>query len=333
MVRALSSLRGSGFILTADGLGGTNYHVLKRAAEAFAECCNGRKFYIASVEGADLDKDLMVFQMLELGTQRKPEGLPHVTLGSWKDVSVGDKVIAVGSPEGLSNSVSDGILSAVRESDSVHYLQITAPISPGSSGGPVLNAAGQMVGVATFQLQEGQNLNFAGAADHILPLLDQHLQASVSDFHSVVSKAQHGQPTADVDQAVPPPGPANRLRGQFAGTVYNKSASLSAEFAVIVRDDDGSLSGCMLVAQPLFGSGPLAGAINDSDVWFSVSSAIGTISFSGKRTGESISGEYIVSRNDGRAEEGTFALNKFKGKALPRNFDPASCPTDAEVNR
>jgi S1-C subfamily serine protease len=68
--------QGSGFILTTDGLAGSNYHVLKGAAEAFAECCNGRKFDVASIEGAHLDKDLVVFQLFEPGTRRKPERLP-----------------------------------------------------------------------------------------------------------------------------------------------------------------------------------------------------------------------------------------------------------------
>jgi hypothetical protein len=93
----------------------------------------------------------------------------------------------------LENSVSDGILSAIREVDSVRYLQITAPISPGSSGGPVLDSAGQMIGVATFQFKKGQNLNFAVAADHIKPLLDQHFQLSLNEFQSIVGHAQPGQ--------------------------------------------------------------------------------------------------------------------------------------------
>jgi S1-C subfamily serine protease len=149
--------QGSGFVLSSDGLAGSNYHVLRGVTEAVAECCNGRKFEIRSVEGADLSKDLVVFQLYERGSSQKPQDLPYVTLGSSSDVSVGEKVIAVGSPQGLENTVSDGILSAVREYESVRYLQITAPISPGSSGGPVLNASGKVVGVATFQFERGQN--------------------------------------------------------------------------------------------------------------------------------------------------------------------------------
>ena len=121
-------VQGSGFILTADGLGGTNYHVLKGTSTALAECCNGRDFEIRGIEGADLVRDLVVFQLYERGATTKPQDLPHVTLGSSKDAVVGERVIAIGSPQGLENTVSDGIVSAIREDESIRYLQITAPI-------------------------------------------------------------------------------------------------------------------------------------------------------------------------------------------------------------
>jgi serine protease Do len=145
-----------------------------------------------------LDKDLVVFQLYERGSENKPQNLPHVTLGSSKDLAVGAKVTVISSPSGLENTVSDGILSAVREYDAVRLLQITAPISPGSSGGPVLNTAGQMVGVATFQFEKGQNLNFAVGAEYILPLLDQHLQMSLGRFRSIVRRLQRQQGNAAI---------------------------------------------------------------------------------------------------------------------------------------
>ena len=193
--------QGSGFIIDSDGLAGSNFHVLRGVTRAFAECCGGRKFEIHSIEGADLDKDLVVFQLYEPESSQKPKYLPHVTFAPTKDLKVGQRVVAVGSPQGLENTVSDGIISAVRESDSVRYLQITAPISPGSSGGPVLNSEGLMIGVASFQLEEGQNLNFAVAADYITPLIDQHFRLSLKDFQTVVRRGQrsgHGVATTPI---------------------------------------------------------------------------------------------------------------------------------------
>jgi len=330
--------QGSGFILSSDGLAGSNYHVLKGVAQATAECCNGRIFEIRSIEGADLAKDLVVFQLYERGNSEKPQDLPHVTLGSSTDLAVGEKVIAIGSPQGLENTVSDGILSAIREYDSVRYLQITAPISPGSSGGPVLNASGHMVGVATFQFERGQNLNFAVAAEHLRPLLGQHFQISLVEFQSIVKQAQHTKHSTGTAEAVDAPSQDPRpttppMTGQFGGIVHNQSVNVSAEFGIVVQDADGVLSGCMGLKQPLFGSGPLVGFIAGSEVSFIVRSAIGKITFVGQRREGSVNGTYIVEHESSPSEEGTFTLRRVKSDGPGTNLDMAKCPTDAEMNQ
>jgi hypothetical protein len=175
--------------------------VLRGATHAFAECCNGHKFEIVTIEGADLAKDLLVFQLYELRRIEKPQNLPHVNLGTSQNLGVGQRVIAVGSPQGLENTVSDGILSAIREYDSVRYLQITAPISPGSSGGPVLDSNGHMIGVASFQFEKGQNLDFAVPAEYVQPLLDQHFQLSMKEFQSFERGAQRKERDASASTA------------------------------------------------------------------------------------------------------------------------------------
>jgi S1-C subfamily serine protease len=330
--------QGSGFILTPDGLAGSNYHVLRGATKAFAECCDGRKFEIVSIEGADLGKDLVVFQLYEIGKIEKPKNLPHVTFAPSNGLKVGQRVIAVGSPQGLENTVSDGILSAVRESDSVRYLQITAPISPGSSGGPVLDSDGHMIGVATFQLEKGQNLNFAVAADYIQPLLDQHFDVSIKDFQSVVRRAKHqnamasATSSADIGRSADEESHNSSLTGQFGGIVHNLTVDTSAAFSIIVSDEQGILSGCMGVQQPLFGSGPLSGFTVDSDVTFVVTSAIGKIAFQGKKKNGSITGTYTVEHPDRTEQQGTFRLQRTSSKGPGRGFDSSGCPTDAEIH-
>jgi len=330
--------QGSGFIITSDGLAGSNYHVIKGAVQAVAECCNGRVFEIRSIEGVDLEKDLVLFQLYERGITHKPQDLPHVTLGSSKDVTVGQKVIAIGSPQGLENTVSDGILSAVREYKSIRYLQITAPISPGSSGGPVLSESGKMVGVATFQFERGQNLNFAIDAEHIRPLIDQHFGVSLTAFQrtfgrtgqekrSVVnSEATHGASRDEYSEVAP-------LTGQFGGIVHNQSVNLSAESWALVRDDEGFLSGCMGVKQPLFGSGPLSGFVQGSDVYFVVTSSIFEIQFTGTQKGGSVTGTYIVKHEGSPDQQGRFTLQKANSKGPESSFDTANCPTDAEIHK
>jgi S1-C subfamily serine protease len=329
--------QGSGFIVTSDGLAGSNYHVLRGVTQAFVECCNGRKFKIASIEGADLEKDLVVFQLYEVGSSEKPQNLPHVAVATSKDLKVGQKVIAIGSPQGLENTVSDGILSAIREYDSVRYLQITAPISPGSSGGPVLNSDGQMIGVATFQFERGQNLNFAIAADYIQPLLDQHFQVSMKEFQTIVRRSQRQQRGAATSTMGDTPQPDQRpdespLTGQFGGIVHNQTADISAEFGVVVLDREGILTGCMGVQQPLFGSGPLEGVLFNSDVTFIVTSAIGKITFQGKRKKAAITGTYTVEHPDGTEESGGFTLQRTSSKGPDSGFNPSTCPTDAELH-
>lgn len=327
--------QGSGFILTSDGLGATNYHVLQGVAGAAAECCDKKVFDVRYIEGADFDKDLVVFQLYENDKETKPQGLPSVTLGQVQDSSVGEHITTIGSPEGLENTVSDGIISAIRQLNTVRVLQITAPISPGSSGGPVFSSSGEVIGVTTFQFEKGQNLNFAIAADEIRPLLSMHLEIPLSQFKSPATQRQHVQraTSSQTIQNPPPPESVQAITGQYAGIVHNLSANLSAQFALIVDETGGTVSGCMGVKQPLFGSGPLFGSVTDSEVNFVVRSAIGEITFIGRRRANSISGTYVVEDQNGSKQEGTFTLEKVESNTPSPPVDTRTCPTDAEMNQ
>jgi S1-C subfamily serine protease len=168
------SAQGSGFLVSSDGKAVTNVHVLTDCDRAEVELGDGRKFPITAILAYDATQDVALFQIGHAATP-----FPKLTLGTGADISVGDKIVVIGSPEGLNNTVSEGILSARRAGDpgepgapgSTPLLQLSAAISPGSSGGPVFDAAGQVVGVAQSQLEEGQNLNFAIPIEDVLPLL------------------------------------------------------------------------------------------------------------------------------------------------------------------
>ena len=146
--------QGSGFIVREDGSVVTNYHVISGATEIIAKI--GMK--IANVEGVlyvDPENDIAIIKL---------EGKEYhkVKLGDPGKLHVGEKVYVIGSPQGLENTISEGILSGIREIDLERkILQMTAAISPGSSGGPVFNVQGEVVGIATLILAETQNLNFA----------------------------------------------------------------------------------------------------------------------------------------------------------------------------
>lgn len=328
--------QGSGFIISADGLAVTNYHVLRGVTQATVECCGGRELSVHTIEAADLAKDLVVFQLYD-SEGEKPSTLPYLTFSGSGNLSVGQRIIVIGSPQGLENTVSDGIVSAVRDYDSIDYLQITAPVSPGSSGGPVLDPDGHVVGITTFQFRKGQNLNFAVSSRYVSSMLQEHFALSLPQFQTAVAEVKKeeqekehsgGNRVARTQQTT-----AAGLTGDFTGTVQNLTSDTSAPFEILVHDSGGSLSGCMGVAKPLYGSGPLEGSETGADVTFVVSSSIGKITFSGPWQGTSIYGWYTVQHPDGSTEVGTFTLDKQSSKGPDRGFDTANCPTDADMNK
>jgi tetratricopeptide (TPR) repeat protein len=146
---------GTGFLVSADGKLITNFHVIEKAASAVAKSENGGKFEVEGVLASDPKNDLVLLKI-------KAKDLPFLTLGKSENIEVGTRIAAIGSPLGLEGTLSEGIVSAVRElPDEQSLLQITAAISPGSSGSPILNVKGEVIGVARMLLRGGQSLNFA----------------------------------------------------------------------------------------------------------------------------------------------------------------------------
>jgi tetratricopeptide (TPR) repeat protein len=157
-------LLGSGFFVR-DGVVASNFHVIKGAARGYAKLVGqDTKFYIDRVIAIDTLRDLVLLKISVPGSQTLP-------LGNSDAVEVGEPVYVVGSPQGLEATFSEGNVSSIRKVQSVNYIQITAPISPGSSGGPVLNTKGEVIGVSVASLVTGQNLNFAIASSYLKDLL------------------------------------------------------------------------------------------------------------------------------------------------------------------
>ncbi len=152
--------QGSGFIVRRDGVIVTNYHVISNASsikiKAGADVLN--------VDGPvylDEENDIAILKA-------DAKNLPIVKLGNLAKTAIGEKVFVISSPKGLENTISDGILSGKREiASNKIIIQITAPISPGSSGGPVFNKNGEVIGIVTFLIKNAQNLNFAIPLDVI----------------------------------------------------------------------------------------------------------------------------------------------------------------------
>ena len=156
--------QGSGFFIAPGGCFLTNCHVLAQAVRAEVRTAEGRCYPVRGVVAADRDWDLVVAAVIS-----PPEEIYGLDIT--RDLpEVGERVAVVGSPLGLEQTLSDGVVSALRRTSAGNYLQISAPVSTGSSGSPVINMKGEVVGVASLQVIKGQNLNFAVPGSRALAL-------------------------------------------------------------------------------------------------------------------------------------------------------------------
>ena len=157
--QTLQSL-GSGVLIDPEGRVLTNEHVVARASRIRVSISDGREFE-ASLIGADPNNDIAVLQV------EGSDGLPWIPPGSSEDLLVGEPVIAIGNPFGLSNTVTTGVISALNRSVRTEkrvfhgFLQTDASINPGNSGGPLLNAEGRLIAINTAVYQGGQGIGFA----------------------------------------------------------------------------------------------------------------------------------------------------------------------------
>jgi len=153
---------GSGFYVDDGSKIATNLHVVSGAQAVRVKKSDGEVFRASVILGVDSTHDLA---LLEADVSGKPIPL------SQRAPEIGEDVIAIGNPKGLEATLSKGIVSGVRNDQGSVFYQVTAPISPGSSGGPVIDRNGEVIGVSTFYVQGGQNLNFAMPSAYIHKLL------------------------------------------------------------------------------------------------------------------------------------------------------------------
>lgn len=173
------TLQGSGVILESTGNDSyvvTNAHVVKGGIDSTVLV--GGRSYPARTVAEDEQLDLAVIKI----SGERLKGVRAVR-GSEPQVAVGDPVFAIGSPIGLSNTLSEGIVSGLRLRNGTSLIQTSAAISKGSSGGGLFDAQGRLVGITTFKLANGENLNFAVNTKHLAELFNstQHDATSTSD--------------------------------------------------------------------------------------------------------------------------------------------------------
>lgn len=144
------SAEGSGFIASPDGKIVTNHHVIAGAHSAIVKLNNGAFFEVDGILADDPDADIAIIKVAG-------KNLPYLQLASTDSISVGDHVVAIGSPLGLENTVSDGIVSGFRDDGKGHsWIQTTAPASHGNSGGPLLTMDAKVAGVVTWKANAGK---------------------------------------------------------------------------------------------------------------------------------------------------------------------------------
>jgi S1-C subfamily serine protease len=156
---------GTGFVVASDGIIVTNYHIIRKAKEIAVKLSNGLTIGELVVAAVDASKDLALLKI-------NKSDLDPVTLGDSRDIRVGQKVMTIGNPYGLESTISDGLISSLRKTESgLEVIQISVPLSEGSSGGPLYNMDGEVIGVTTATFQKGQNLNFAVPINYLKPLI------------------------------------------------------------------------------------------------------------------------------------------------------------------
>ena len=177
---------GSGFILSSDGKIATNVHVIREMKSGGVQLQSGEVFDTFTVLAFDDRKDIAIIKIPGFD-------LPAVELGNSNDLKPGESVMAIGSPQGLQGTVTAGVVSAIRDdpfSGGYKVIQTDAAANPGNSGGPLLNAKGQVVGIVTKKLKSSEGLNFAVPINYLRGLMNSTDKAStLSEFRASLSNA------------------------------------------------------------------------------------------------------------------------------------------------
>ena len=231
---------GSGFFVR-DNLIATNYHVIEGAARGTAKLVGQFSTYtIEGVTATDKTNDLALLKVTVSGIKPLP-------LGNSSDVKIGETVYVAGNPKGLEGTFSNGIISSRRDPYTKERLQMTAPISPGSSGGPVLNSKGEVIGISFMTLVGGQNLNFAIPSRYLTELLPESKPAKplAQGNRSISAQTYYtwGNTKYDLGDykgAIADYDSAIRLKPDYAGAYNNRGIAkdnLGQHFAAIADYD------------------------------------------------------------------------------------------------
>jgi len=159
---------GTGFIISSDGKIATNLHVIQNLRNGGVQLASGDKFDSFSVLAVDDRKDIAIIKIPGFD-------LPTVLIGNSNNIQIGEPVLIAGNPLGLQGSVTTGVISSIRDDPSAggfKVIQTDASANPGNSGGPLVNRESEVIGIVTFKIVGGENLNFAIPVNYLRGLMD-----------------------------------------------------------------------------------------------------------------------------------------------------------------
>ncbi|MGO9112464.1 MAG: trypsin-like peptidase domain-containing protein [Thermoguttaceae bacterium] len=234
--------QGSGFVVDAHGTIATNYHVIEGAKEATVVFPDKSTFAVKGFLAIIPNKDMALLHIETKGKQ-----LPVLRFAA-SPPAKGERVFAFGAPLGMSGSVSEGIVAALRSGEDVRatlhegsdkdiytevlgydtqiqWIQTTTPISPGNSGGPLVNAQGEVVGINSWQSRLGQNVNFSISATHLEELMKH--SGSIVQSLNMLPKSRH-QESGDADKTLSVWKQLNRLQNELTAKVTPYEKRLAA---------------------------------------------------------------------------------------------------------
>ena len=234
---------GSGFFVGGNQIA-TNFHVIAEAASGTAKLVEKPTPYtIEGIIATDEENDLAILEVRMSGIQPLP-------LGDSDTVKIGQTVYAVGNPKGRKGTFSPGAISNLSKKNGKKRLQMTAPISPGSSGGPVLNRKGEVIGVSFATIEDGQNLNFAIPSNYLKELLARSGPAkpfpqseqsiSAETYLNLGNTMIHA---SELKKAIVMYDKAIQLKPDFAIAYYNRgfAKSLLGQYADAIADYDTAI--------------------------------------------------------------------------------------------
>ena len=166
---------GTGFVINPNGTIATAYHVIQDAKQVGIKTTSGEIFDNVTLLARDERRDVAILKVPGFE-------MPTVGLGNSNEVRPGQRIFVIGNPLGterLQATITDGIVSGIRDfGEGYKVVQITAAISPGNSGGPLLDEKGNAIGVVTFKIVAGESLNFAVPINYVRGMLDSVAQSS-----------------------------------------------------------------------------------------------------------------------------------------------------------